>query len=142
MAKIVGTREVRRAIKAAGPELTDEILVEVRKSTQAMHQEAMEGFDTAGDIAPFYHGQQGMQSVSGIARRFYRWSVSKATLTGRVGLLTKRANKKAYYLHFFNEGTVNQPARPVHERAFELESEEFIQNQRKALVRTLRKVFK
>lgn len=142
MAKIVGVKQVKRAIRRAGDELTEEALVEVRKSTKAMFDDARAGFDTAGDIAPLYHGQRGMQSVSGVARRFYRWSVSKARLSGRVGLLSERANRMAFYLRFFNDGTVNQPARPVHDNAFENERETFIGNQTEALDRVLRKVFK
>lgn len=141
MVKVHGTKELKRAIRRAPAVLQEEALKEVRKSTQSMYQGAKHGFDTASNYGAFYHGKAGMQSVTGAARRFYRWSVSKAALRGRVGLLTPRARKKAFYLRFFMDGTVNQPARPVHDDAFEAEREPYIQNQTRALKRVLTKIF-
>lgn len=141
MAKIRGVREIRKAIHRAGPALEDEALEEVRKSSQAMYRAARANLDRASQFAPLYHGGAGMQNITGIARRNYRWSISKRQLKGRVGLLSSTANKKAFYLRFFNDGTVHQPARPFHDRAFEGERDTYLANQGVALRRVLAKLF-
>lgn len=139
--KIHGVREIRRAIRRAPPILQEEAMREVRESTRAMHRAAMIGFNTASKYAAFYHGKMGMQSLSGIARRSYRYSVSSKRLSGRVGLLSSTSASRAFYLYFFMYGTVNQPARPVHDDAFDGEKDRYIDEQTKALRRVLSAIF-
>lgn len=139
--RIHGVREIRRAIRRAPVVLQDEAMKEVRASTQAMHRAAMANFNTASKYAPLYHGKMGMQSLTGIARRSYRYSVSKKRLSGRVGLLSSTAASRAFYLYFFMYGTVNQPARPVHDDAFDGEKDHYIDAQTKALRRVLTTIF-
>ncbi len=142
MAKTRGFRELRRRINRAPKVLQDEVLKEVRASTKRMHRDVIRKFETAASYAPFFHGEPGMRRVTGNARRFYRFSISKKRLLGRVGLLSRRAQKKAFYLHFFLYGTINQPARPVHDDQFEIEREVFYVNQKRALERVLPKLFR
>lgn len=115
--------------------------MEVRKSTKAMHDDAKRRFDSAASYAEFWHGKRGMQNITGRARRLYRWSVSRAKLLGRVGVLTPMSLRRVFYLSTFLYGSVNQPARPVHDDAFEAERDVYIQNQSRALRRVLRKIF-
>ena len=140
MVKIRGAKELRAAIKRAGPELRAEATKEVRASTKRMHQMAQAGFNSASALAPFWHGKSGMQSITGAARRNYRMSVTKDGMTGRVGLLTGTALKNAFYLKYFLFGTSHQPARNVHDLAFEAEAPDFITNQGLALERVLRRM--
>ena len=141
MAKVKGVRELRAAIRTAPRHLQEEVLKEVRASTKRMHRDAVQRFATAARYAPFFHGQAGMRRVTGNVKRFYRQTVSKARLLGRVGLLSERANRRAFYLRFFLDGTITQPARPVHDDAFEAERETFIINQKRALKKALTKIF-
>lgn len=141
MAKVKGVRELRAVIRRAPRHLQEEVLKEVRASTKRMHRDAIKRFDTASRYAAFFHGGAGMRRVTGNVKRFYRQSVSKARLLGRVGLLSKKANQKAFYLRFFLYGTITQPARPVHDDAFEAERDTYIINQKRALKKALTKIF-
>ena len=141
MARVRGGAQVRAALKRAPARLREEALEEVIASSKRMHDRAMRVFDTASSYARFYHGRTGMQNISGNARRYYRRTVSRATLVGRVGLLSGAANRNAFYLRYFNDGTSNQPARPVHDDAFEAEREAYIQAQTKALASVLKRLF-
>lgn len=140
MAKIRGTKELKRALRAAPADLREEALVEVTKSTKAMHSRAMAGFASAGRIASFWHGLAGMRRVTGLSRRLYRFSISKKMMKGRVGLLTARSEKRAFYLIIFLFGSPKQPARNVHEDAFEEERDVYILNQHEAIKRVVRKL--
>lgn len=140
MARVRGAKAVRQAIRRAPREVRDEALVEVRKSTKSMYQDARVRFNTASAYAPFWHGGVGMRNITGTVRRYYRWSVSEKALVGRVGLISALANNRAFYLRFFLYGTENQPARDVHGDAFEKEREPYITNQTRALSRALSKV--
>lgn len=140
MVKISGARELRAAIKRAAPDIRAEAGKEVKASTKRMHQEAMAAFNTAASFAPFWHGKDGMQSITGAARRAYRQAVSRDGLRGRVGLLSTSAMEKAFYLRFFLYGTSHQPARNVHDLAFEDERDAYVANQAKALDRVLRRM--
>jgi len=140
MAKVRGGKELRAALKKAPPALREEAMVEVEASTRATHARAMAGFATAGSIAPFWHGKPGMQRITGLSRRLYRWSVSKAKMHGRVGLLTPASERRAFYLRVFLFGSKDQPARNVHDDAFEEERDPYIENQERALERVLRKL--
>lgn len=141
MAKVRGSRELRAAIRRAPAELRDEALQEVRRSTKNMYDDAIRRLATASAYAPFEHGGAGMQSITGTVRRYYRWSVSKTRLSGRVGLLSTTAAKRAFYLRFFLDGTAHQPARPIHDDAFEAERDVYIANQKRAMDRIMRRVF-
>lgn len=133
MARIRGAEDVRKAIRKAGPELQRQALEEVRASSKKMHQDAMAGLDTAASYAALYHGKPGMQNITGTFRRFYRWSVSPTKMKGRVGFLSARAAHKAFYAKWFFYGSANQPARPVHDDAFEANREPYIKAQSVAL---------
>lgn len=131
---------MKAALRRAPRHLQDEAMKEVEASTRAMHREAMAGFAIAARYAAFWHGQIGMRNITGTARRFYRWSVSRRMMRGRVGLLSRTAERRAFYLRFFLYGTRNQPARPVHDDAFEGEREVYIQRQAQALQRVVRRL--
>ncbi|MCG8668917.1 MAG: hypothetical protein MI867_05850 [Pseudomonadales bacterium] len=133
MARVRGADDVRKAIRRAGPELQRQALEEVKAHSQKMYQDTMAGLDTAASYGTFYHGKPGMQNITGIFRRNYRWSVSKAKLKGRVGFLSARAARKAFYAKWFFYGSENQPARPVHDDAFEANREPYIKAQSVAL---------
>jgi hypothetical protein len=141
MARVRGVKAVRAAIKRAGPEVQEEALKEVRNSTRRMHRDAMARFNLASAYAEFWHGRPGMQNITGNARRLYRWSVSKAQLRGRVGVLSAASMRRVYYLWIFLYGSVNQPARPVHDDAFEAERDVYTANQTRMLRKVLRRVF-
>lgn len=114
---------------------------EVENSTRRMLSDARARLNTAASYAELYHGQQGMQNVTGQFRRLYRRSISKKQLKGRVGLLSSTSVARAPQVRWFNDGTINQPARPFHDDAFEAEEDRFIRNQAPALRRALTKVF-
>lgn len=137
MAKIRGAKELRAAIKRAGPDLRAEATKEVRESTRRMHRKVMELFNSSAIYAAFWHGGAGMQNISGNARRAYRYSIADRGMKGRVGLLSGAAEANAFYLRFFLSGTRHQAARPVHDDAFEAERDVYINNQGKALDRVL-----
>ncbi|MEL6310748.1 MAG: hypothetical protein AAFQ17_00020 [Pseudomonadota bacterium] len=141
MARVRGVKEVRKAILRAPQALKDEALDEVRNSTKAMHADVRRRFNTASSYAAFWHGGVGMQNISGQLRRLYRWSVSKSQLRGRVGILSRQSARRVFYLRFFLYGTRDQPARNVHDDAFEAEREVYIDAQTKALRRVLKKIF-
>lgn len=141
MAKIRGAKELRAAIKRAGPALRKEATVEVRASTKRMHSRVMALLMTSGiAYAPHWHGGAAMQNITGTARRNYRYSVSERRMSGRVGLLSPAAERRAFHLGFYLYGTRHQPARNVHDDAFEDERDTFILNQGKALQRVLRQL--
>lgn len=141
MAKIRGTRELKAAIRRAGPALRKEATEEVRASTKRMHSRVMALLMTSGiAYSPHWHGGAAMQNITGNARRNYRYSVSERRMSGRVGLLSPAAERRAFYLGFYLYGTVHQPSRNVHDDAFEAERDIFIDNQGKALERVLRQI--
>ena len=139
-ARIIGGKELRAALMKAPADLREEAGAEVRASTKRMHRKAMELFNSAASFAPFWHGQPGMQNITGAARRAYRYSVVNKGLTGRVGVLTGAAMGKVPELRWFLFGTSRQPARNVHASAFEDERDVFFVNQRKALQSVLRRM--
>lgn len=141
MAKVRGTKAVRAAIRRATPDLRAAAIKEVAASTKAMHRDVQARFNTAATYAAFHHGKPGMQNIRGVIRRLYRYSVSKKQLRGRVGILSAASMRKAWMLKFFLFGSVNQPARNVHDDAFEAEREPYIQRQKRALERVLRRLF-
>lgn len=141
MAKIRGAKELRAAIRRAGPALRKEATEEVRASTKRMHSKVMAMLMTSGiAYAPHWHGKPQMQNITGNARRNYRYSVSERRMSGRVGLLSPSAESRAFYLRFYLFGTVHQPSRNVHDDAFEQERDIFILNQGKALERVMRQL--
>lgn len=141
MAKIRGAKELRAAIRRAGPELRKQATAEVRASTKRMHSRVMRMLLTSGmAYAPHWHGKAAMQNITGNARRNYRYSVSERMMRGRVGLLSPAAESRAFYFRFYLFGTVHQPSRNVHDAAFEQERDVFIDNQQKALERVVRQL--
>ena len=140
MAKVRGTKELRAALRRAPAHLREEAAEPVREHTKGMHRRVMELLNSASSYAPFWHGKMGMQDITGIARRTYRYSVIDKGLKGRVGLLSAKAARKAFYLKFFMFGTINQPARNVHDTAFEEHRDDYIIDQKAALERVLRKL--
>lgn len=140
MAKIRGAKALRAAIKRAPEDLRKEATAEVRASTKRMHRKVMELLGTAASFAPLHHGGAGMQDISGIARRSYRYSVVEKGMRGRVGLLSSAAEGKAFYLRFFFHGTSHQPSRNAHDAAFEDERDTFMVEQGRALERVLRRM--
>lgn len=141
MVKIRGSKELRAALRKAPRDLKREAIKEVRNSTRRMHRAVLAMLMTSGaTYAAHWHGLPQMQNLSGVARRNYRFSVSERRMSGRVGLLSSGAERAAFYLSFYFYGTVHQPARPVHDDAFEDERETFVSNQGRALAEVLRKM--
>lgn len=144
MAKIRGAKELRAAIKAAGPDLRKEAGTEVKASTDRMHKNARAMMGSAASIAAFWHGKPGMQNISGAARRSYKKSVSRDGMTGKVGILGETAGADSNYgalaMRMFLFGSSHQPARNVHDAAFEDERDAFIHNQGEALEAVLRRM--
>lgn len=138
MAKIRGAAQVRAQLRKLPAALRQEAIKEVRESTKRMHSQVKAMLNTSSSYAAFWHGLEGMQNITGDARRSYRYSVSERQMKGRVGLLSPAAERSAFYLRFFFDGTSHQPARPVHNDAFEDERDVFILNQGRALERVLR----
>jgi hypothetical protein len=138
MARIRGAKELRASLKKMSPALKNEAMKEVEASTKRMHETARMLMGTAAIYAPLWHGGAGMQDITGAARRNYRRSILRSQMRGRVGLLTPAAERAAFYLRFFIDGTVHQPARNFHDDAFERERDVFIRNQGLALERVLR----
>lgn len=56
---------------------------------------------------------------TGTLVRFYRSSVSRSALEGRVGYLSRRAKAEAFYARFIHDGTRYLLARPFHTIAVE-----------------------
>lgn len=133
MVRIRGAEDVRKAIRKAGPELQRQALEEVRVASKQMYDDTMTRLANAAAYAPLYHGKPGMQDITGIFRRNYRWSVSPTKMKGRVGFLSAQAARKAFYAKWFFYGSDNQPARPVHDDAFEANREPYIKAQSVAL---------
>jgi hypothetical protein len=142
MAKVRGAKDVRAAIQRAPVALQDEAVEEVTASTKRMYYDAKGRFATAAAYGSFWHGKAGMQNITGTVRRLYRFSVSKKMMRGRVGILSAASSRKAWYLRFFLYGTSRQPARNVHDDAFEAEKDVYTVNQTRALKRVITKVFK
>lgn len=142
MARVRGAKNVRAALRRAPQALRDEAIEEVTASTKRMHADAKGRFATAAAYGSFWHGKAGMQSITGTVRRLYRYSISKKMMRGRVGILSAASSRKAWYLRFFLFGTSRQPARNVHDDAFEAEKDVYTVNQSRALKRALSKVFK
>ena len=140
MAKIIGGKELRARLMKLPVDLRLEASKEVKVSADRMQLEVMAGLNAAASYAPFWHGKIGMQNITGQARRNYKVKISNKGMTGRVGLTTTAARKRARYLRFFFAGTVHQPSRNVHSDVFELERVLFMVNQRKALQRVLAKL--
>lgn len=140
MAKVRGAKELRAAIRNAPKDLRAEAVKEVRASTIKMHRTVYQLLNSAASYAPLWHGQAGMQDITGNARRSYRYSVVDNGMKGRVGLLSAAAERNAFYLRFFFHGTVHQPSRNAHDDAFEQERDVYIHNQGLALERVLRRM--
>jgi len=139
--RLKGVKQLRAAILRADPELREEVLEEVENSTARMLSDARNRLNSAASYAEFHHGKRGMQNITGTFRRLYRRSISKKQLKGRGGLLSSTSVARAPQVRWFNDGTINQPARPFHDDAFEAEEDRFIKNQAPALRRALTKVF-
>lgn len=137
MAKITGAKELRAALRRASPDLREEATKEVRASTIRMHRKVMELLNSAASYAPLWHGGEGMQNITGVARRSYRYSVVDKGMRGKVGLLSANAERSAFYLRFFFYGTSHQPSRNAHDDGFEDERDVFLDNQGRALARVL-----
>jgi len=136
MARIRGAKETRAAIRRLPKAMRDEAAKPVKTSTERMYDDVRDRLAHAGEIAPLYHGKPGMQNITGAARRAYKKQLSRDGLTGRVGIL-KNEGDGALHLRIFFTGSVHQPARNVHDPAFELESEHFFRDQELALRRVL-----
>jgi len=143
MARIRGAKELRADLKRLPEALREEAMKPVKASTVRMHRRVMELLNSASSLAPFYHGLPGMQDVdtplhpAGSARKSYRYSIVNKGLTGRVGQLSPGAERAGFHLYFFLNGTSHQPARPVHDIAFEEERNLFASAQQKALLNVL-----
>lgn len=68
-------------------------------------------------------GRENIQSMTrrrtGQLLRFYRRSVARATLVGRVGYLSARARRTVFYARFLHDGTRSIMPRPFHDNAVE-----------------------
>ena len=133
MAKMTGVNQLRSVLRKLPRDMQDAATKELKSSTERMHRHAIGLLNTAGALAPLWHGEAGMQTITGAARAAYRRSFSQKSMTVRVGLLSSSALKQGYYLRFFNDGTIHQPARPFHDIAAETERPLFEAAQKRAL---------
>lgn len=75
---------------------------------------------------------------SGLLRRRYRKSVRKQTKTGKVGYITKSAQRAAFYARFVHDGTKFITARPFHDLAVAQAEGAHVRRMRRALGSTIR----
>lgn len=137
MGKLRGTAGLKKELRAMGLDVADRAVEPIRKHTKEMRAEVMARLNAYDD---FHHGQKGFQNKTGNLRRFYRSSVSRKMLVGRVGLISKTAQAKAgRQAHFLFYGSSRQPARPAHDEVFELHEQEYIADQEKVLRDILRR---
>lgn len=125
LSKIIGVAEARQALRNAPKYirfLAADVIEDVIKST---HLDAKANMNSMG-----------IKKKSGNLSRFYRRSINKKKLTGRVGLLSSRARKKAFYARFINDGTEKMTARPFHTAAVEKNDAKFLSDS----INVLRKV--
>ncbi|MEO0485274.1 MAG: hypothetical protein AAF092_05125 [Pseudomonadota bacterium] len=135
--RVRGVGSLRREIKAMGLDVADRAIEPIRKHTREMRAEVMDRLASYDD---FHHGQRGVQSRTGRLRRFYRSSTSRAALSGRVGLLSSRAQREAgIQARALFYGTATQPARPAHDEVFELHEHVYIADQEAVLRDILRR---
>lgn len=113
-----GARRFQAAIRKAPDDLKKIVADELRETVNAVHAKGRANL--AAMVTP----------RSGALERNYRKSLSKKTLTGRVGYLSAKAKRAAFYARFINDGTRKMAARPFHTNAVESEKE---QHQRRML---------
>lgn len=108
---MTGVREYRAALKRAPNDLRENVLAAVTETVNGVHA----------------RGKANIRSMvtrrSGELDRNYRKSISKKSLSGRVGYLSAKAREAAFYARFVNDGTIKMSARPFHTNAVEAEME-------------------
>lgn len=106
-----GAREWQRAMRQLPDDLRDKVADALRQTVDAVHS----------------RGRANIRSMverrSGVLEKNYRKSVSRKSLKGRVGYLSKRAAQQAFYAPFIHDGTQYITARPFHANAVEAERE-------------------
>lgn len=121
--RLVGVNRVRRTLRRIPEDARSGI-----RSALAAGADLM--LNTAQSLVPV---------DSGLLRSQLRVQISRDGLGARIGLIGKRANRKAYYGRFIEDGTVKKPARPFLAPAFELHKGEVIEAVSKAMADTLEK---
>lgn len=122
MSRMIGIRKRRAAQRSAPSILAQAVrghLAEIVRTVEADGKSNMDAM---------------VKRRSGALKRYYRSSVSGgALLVGRVGYLTPRARKNAFYARFLNDGTRDMPARPFHDNAVEDNLDHHVDGMRAAL---------
>ena len=113
MSRLTGVSSVRRAIRALPSALKVEAVQALRTVVSETRDTGRANIDSA------------FRRHSGDLRRNYRSSVSVKALTGRVGYLTPKARRAAFYARFLHDGTVDIEGIPFHDRAIDVNEERF-----------------
>lgn len=94
----------------------------------------------AGAARMLATAQQLVKVDTGLLKSLLRFQISRDGLGARIGLIGKRANRKAYYGRFLEDGTVDRPASPFLTPAFEAHKAETVREVSKELNAALEKV--
>ncbi|WP_208348702.1 hypothetical protein [Pseudaestuariivita rosea] len=113
----------------------------VRRSVSALEEASLDALAETVD-AVHRAGRQNIQAMvrrrSGRLSRFYRKSISRARKLGRVGYLTRRARREAFYARFVHDGTRRLQARPFHDQAVAQEDAPHLRRMGRAVRKALR----
>ncbi len=124
--RIVGARKWQRAMKQLPDDLRANVADALKETVDAVHARGK------ANIASM------LTRRSGELEKNYRRSVSKKSLKGRVGYLSRKAASAAFYARFVDGGTINMAARPFHTNAVEAEREHGERRMREARDKAIR----
>lgn len=112
----------------------------LRRTLRRLPEEARGGIRSAlaaGAARILQSAQQLVPVATGLLRSLLRVRVSRDGLGAQIGLIGKRANRKAFYGRFVEFGTREQPAQPFLTPAFEAERQRLLQDARKEIGKAL-----
>lgn len=119
-----GANKLRRTLKRMGPEATAEVRKVLADGTQLI----------------LFNARSRVPVDTGNLRYELEAKTSSDGMSGRIGLVGKKAKKAAFYGRFVEFGTKRQAARPFLVPAYEQSKDWIMTNLRKALDRTLAKI--
>lgn len=121
MSRMLGVREFRGALKRAPAELRGLAADGIAATVAEVHARGRANVEAMaiGTSPKPVQKRKGKQYPRRVLRRHYRKSVSRKRLVGKVGYLTRKARREAYYVRFVHNGTAKMAARPFHARAVE-----------------------
>lgn len=127
--KIEGIREMRRDLRRAPEMLRERVADAIRETVDAVHRRGRE------NIASM------VERRTGLLAQNYRKRVSRQSLVGRVGYLSRKSQAETFYARFVNDGTRRAEARPFHTEAVEAERERDLQRMIDARDAALRPIY-